>query len=229
MFHRWKTGKRPLHLAGMDVIAAADVHVAAATDEDEIAVGTDGADIAGPQPTVAQHLCGEFRVAPVATHHTRAAHLDHAVGSDPYIHSRGGPPHGAELNLGDIVRFGAADGRTLGHRVPHDQRDPDALGDPPYQFGRCRSGGHHADPQLWQRLRAHSVDIEQLGPLGRHRASHSDPLVAEHVEHALRRPRCRWHHQRAAPHQLIPELEHVAGVRKRRRREAPVVGRAHHA
>src|ERR1700722_467327 len=117
MFHGCMRGKRPLHLAGMDVIATPDVHVAAASDEGEVAVAAEHADIAGTQPTVTQHLCGEFRVAPVAPHDARTAHLDTAVGSDAYVHSRGRPSHGAELSLGGVVRFGAADGRALGHRV----------------------------------------------------------------------------------------------------------------
>src|SRR5271168_266869 len=43
LFHAYVTGKRPLHLTGMHVVPAADVHVAAASGEGEVAVGAEHA------------------------------------------------------------------------------------------------------------------------------------------------------------------------------------------
>jgi hypothetical protein len=63
-----------LHLARIDVAAAADDQVFGAILQREEAVGVEHADVAGVQPTAAQGARGRLGVPPVAAHHRVAAH-----------------------------------------------------------------------------------------------------------------------------------------------------------
>ena len=73
-----------LDLARIDVGAARDDHVLGAVAQREVAVPVERADIAGPQPALAQRGGGGLRVVPVAGHRAVAAahHLAGLAGRD---------------------------------------------------------------------------------------------------------------------------------------------------
>src|SRR5207302_10303449 len=69
----------PLHLGRVHVVAAADVHLALAPHEDQIAGVVEAPQVAGGEPTVGvQHLSGAGGVAPVAEHDGGRATADPA-------------------------------------------------------------------------------------------------------------------------------------------------------
>ncbi len=65
--------ERRLDLGRIDVLAARDQHVLGAVEQVHVAVGVDPRDIAGPQPTVGQHLAAEFGQVEVALGDIRPA------------------------------------------------------------------------------------------------------------------------------------------------------------
>src|SRR6185437_1567616 len=63
-------GQHPLHLCRVDVEPADDHNVLQPVKDAQVAVGPDGADVAGVQPAVSvDHLGGGRRVVEVAGHH----------------------------------------------------------------------------------------------------------------------------------------------------------------
>ena len=69
-----------LHFARIDVLAAADDHVARAAGDVDAAVFAHHAQVAGVQPAVLlDHLRGAFGIAVVALHHRVAAHAHFAL------------------------------------------------------------------------------------------------------------------------------------------------------
>src|SRR5690606_31752361 len=65
-----------LHLARVDVLAAADDHVLDAVDDVDEAVLVHPGAVAGVHPAVADHGGRGLGIAPVAQHHLRTAHRD---------------------------------------------------------------------------------------------------------------------------------------------------------
>src|ERR1700730_3953467 len=72
-------GQHALDLGGIDVVAAADVHVTLAADQRQVAVLVEKAGVARGEPAlIVEHLCRALRITPVLPHH-RARAAAHAT------------------------------------------------------------------------------------------------------------------------------------------------------
>src|SRR3979411_2370174 len=76
--HGWVPVQHFLDLPRVDIDPTADDHVLASIDDVQEAVFVERADIAGPEPAVAQRFGGGLWIVPVALHHGLAAQHDFA-------------------------------------------------------------------------------------------------------------------------------------------------------
>src|SRR5205807_990243 len=121
----------PLHLGRADVDPAGDHEVAPAVDHDQVAVGGEGADVAGAEAAVGQEGGGGGAgIQPVGAHDRRRAQEDLPVAGQGHLDPRQGVPvvHDAAPGLGqavggdDVGQF--AD--VVGHRATAHQDPPEA-------------------------------------------------------------------------------------------------------
>ena len=152
---------------------------------DEVAVAIERTDVACPQPAIPQHLRGQSGCASSRASRTGRSPRRRRPGPTRTSIPCGRPAHGSGIEpRAASLGCGPADRRTLRHRVPHDQRDPDALRRPAVPVRAVR--------ERWRPPRSASAatspgltpsTIEQLGPLGRHRTRDVIRSAAEDVEH----------------------------------------------
>ena len=150
-----------LYFAGIDVLAAADNHIARTPGNVEASVFAHDSKVAGMQPAVGlYHVRCAYRVAIIALHHRIAAHADftlHADGSlAPSVrrnHLDLGLWHrssnGVDADLKGITSIAHGyDGRGFGLAVGNDQlADVHLVQHALHQFHRTRRAAHHAGAQ----------------------------------------------------------------------------------
>ena len=230
-------GDDALDLERVDVEAAADVHLAGATAQHEVAVVAQAPEVAGGDPAVGrQRVGGALGVVPVAAHAARGTQRDHAdlaVGHrraafvaqhelDAVLRSA----DGVQQDLGRIADARAGDRRRLRARVADDDRAAEAGAHLLGELGRDRRRAGRREPQRRQIDVGQLGQVDELAPLGGHALADGHALAHHAVEHRLDRPRGAGEHRVDDELDLVPQLVHVARVRERHRHQADVVVRA---
>ena len=228
-------GQDSLDLGRVDVVSAADVHLALAPDEREVAALVEEPGIAGAEPAVGvEHPGGLFRIAPIAAHHRAraAAHAtDHARGTgatvvvdDLELDVDAGPPDRSRHHLRCVAGNRARRDRGLGARVADHDRAPEPRFHLAHEIGRHRRRARARDTQRRKIGRVEVGMIEHEPPLRRHSLPDRDPLARHQFDRLAGFPRCRRDHRRDDLLDLLPRARHVRHVRERKRREADVEG-----
>ena len=187
-------GQHRLHLGRVDVLAAGDNQVAEPVDDRQVAVGADGADVAGAVEAVGgQRPGGGLRVVPVAGQRRGAAHLDLAALPQPNLPAQRRPSRGTQAPARRVVVLR----RQRGDRQRAGLAARVVLPEPAAEHG------HRPLQQVGPDRRGAVDDLGQVGQVGR--------LGAR--AHLLRHRVDQGGHQLGEldppPHQLVDEARRV--------------------